>query len=119
AGVGVDFDRFDELAHDGPILAVDEAETEGPASGDQLVGHRRALDRYPDQLGIEAELRGPVEGHQIALDAESASDDVQSARHGPEDPPSQLVVLHRVGTLREGSDRFTRRSGHRADARWA
>src|SRR5215208_5518149 len=76
----VDLDRLRELADDGPVLAVDDAQREHAALGDQLVRHCILLDADAEELRIEAQLRDPV------------------GRHRPENTPPQPVVLFGVGT---------------------
>ena len=70
-----------------------DAQREHAALGDQLVGERRLLDPDGEQLGLEAHLGGPVQGHRVATLTRPRADDVEARRHGPQHPPSQPVVL--------------------------
>ncbi len=108
----VDLNRFYEFAHDGAVLAVDEAQAEHPAVMDQLVAQGGVLHADADQLGLEAELRCPVERHGVAPLAGPAAHDVQAIRHLPEDSAAELVVLVVVGAFREGADGFACRASH-------
>ena len=51
ARLGVVLDGLGELADDGPVVAGDGVEREGPAVGDELVGDRGLLDLDADSLG--------------------------------------------------------------------
>ena len=100
----VDLDRLRELADDGPVLAVDDAQREHATLCDELVRDGVLLDADAEELRIEAQLRHPVARHAVASLARTASDDVEAGRHGPEDTPPQPVVLFGIGAVGERAD---------------
>ena len=90
----IHFDRFGEVAHDGPILTVDEAHAKDTAALDQLMRVGVALNVDANPLRIERELGDPVEGHEIELEGSVCSADrVEARRHPPQHASAQTVIL--------------------------
>ena len=76
-----------------------------------------------DQLRLERQLRDPVDGHPVAPLPRARAEDVEAARHLPEHPPAELVVLLRIVTGRDRTDDsllrgHARRLGDGSAAAW-
>ena len=64
-GGQVDVDRLGELAHDGAVLAVDEADAEAAPLRDEVVGEGLVFDADANPFRVEGELCHPVRCHQL------------------------------------------------------
>ena len=101
-GLEVDLHRLGELAHDGPVLPVEDVEDEHPPLADELVGEGLDLEGHPHQLGVGGQLGDQVAGHPVAPVARPAAQDEQAAGHAPQHPAAELVVLLGLGALGDG-----------------